>query len=510
MPTYSVTGPDGKIYSIDGPSGATQDQVVAAIKAHMGQAPAAPAPAPQSDPGLLGTAWDAIRSIPGGLAQGVAATAGMAGDVRKAVTSVLPQNVASAVNAVGSVLPQAFGGGQTSDEYNAMLSAPTGGYYKPKTDAGRFAETAASFAPAVVGGPESLGTRVLQRAVLPAAGATIGRKVGGDTGEFLGTLAGGLTPTGVEAAASRLGRVAPKIPSIADLKAAAQSAYNTVDNSGMVIAAPAVQNMVNGLKAKLTQMGIHPQLQPRAMAAFNTLENAAQNNQTLQGMEVLKRVANQAADTLDRSDKAMSRIVGDHIDNFVENLGPSDVIGNVDKPALDALGTARDMWARASKANLLETMMTKAKNRAEVVGGSGLENAIRIEFRKLAQSDRGMARFNPAEQDAIRRVARGGPMTNVARLVGKLAPTNMLAIMAEGGAALMNPALAAVPAAGLAGRGVATALTQRAARQASELIRNGGPVVQPRTALPNTSPLQLGRSLAPLLLLPSTAAAQGQ
>jgi acetolactate synthase regulatory subunit len=35
MPTYSITGPDGKEYSIDGPEGATQDQVVAAIQEQL-------------------------------------------------------------------------------------------------------------------------------------------------------------------------------------------------------------------------------------------------------------------------------------------------------------------------------------------------------------------------------------------------------------------------------------------------------------------------------------------
>jgi hypothetical protein len=35
MPTYTITGPDGKDYSIDGPEGATQDQVIAAIQEQL-------------------------------------------------------------------------------------------------------------------------------------------------------------------------------------------------------------------------------------------------------------------------------------------------------------------------------------------------------------------------------------------------------------------------------------------------------------------------------------------
>ena len=32
MATYEIQGPDGKVYQIDGPKGATKEQVVAAIQ----------------------------------------------------------------------------------------------------------------------------------------------------------------------------------------------------------------------------------------------------------------------------------------------------------------------------------------------------------------------------------------------------------------------------------------------------------------------------------------------
>src|SRR5690348_4557643 len=45
MRTYTITGPDGKDYSIDGPEGATREQVIAKIKERLGQQPVT-----QSDP----------------------------------------------------------------------------------------------------------------------------------------------------------------------------------------------------------------------------------------------------------------------------------------------------------------------------------------------------------------------------------------------------------------------------------------------------------------------------
>jgi hypothetical protein len=51
MPTYSIQGPDGKTYSIDGPPNATREQIIGAIQARMQQQP--PADQPERTPGIL-------------------------------------------------------------------------------------------------------------------------------------------------------------------------------------------------------------------------------------------------------------------------------------------------------------------------------------------------------------------------------------------------------------------------------------------------------------------------
>ena len=48
-------------------------------------------------------------------------------------------------------------------------------------------------------------------------------------------------------------------------------------------------------------------------------------------------------------------------------------------------------------------------NRAAQFSGSGFENALRTEFRNLAQNPKRLRGFSAEEQAAIRRVARGGP-----------------------------------------------------------------------------------------------------
>ena len=52
MPTYSIQGPDGKTYSIDGPPNATREQIIGAIQARM-QQQQQPAAQPERIPGML-------------------------------------------------------------------------------------------------------------------------------------------------------------------------------------------------------------------------------------------------------------------------------------------------------------------------------------------------------------------------------------------------------------------------------------------------------------------------
>ena len=154
MPTYQVTDPSsGKSLSLTGDSPPTEAEL-SAIFAH----PAVATPSP-----LI----DAVRSLPGGLAQGVAGMMGLPGDVE------------SLANSAGNWLRNKVTGGNeapvpeigalpTSSDLNALFSKPTGGYYQPKTTLGRYAETAASFAPAAIGGEATIPARILGRVLAPA------------------------------------------------------------------------------------------------------------------------------------------------------------------------------------------------------------------------------------------------------------------------------------------------------------------------------------------------------
>jgi len=134
------------------------------------------------------------------------------------------------------------------------------------------------------------------------------------------------------------------------------------------------------------------------------------------------------------------------------------------------------LWSQASKSDAIETLIDRAKISASNFSGSGMENALRTEFRALAKDPAKMRLFAPDEREAIRKVAMGGPVDNVMRFIGKFAPTSLVSgALSSGTGVLFGGPIGAValPAAGFAARQGATAMTKRNADMAAALMRGG-------------------------------------
>lgn len=294
-------------------------------------------------------------------------------------------------------------------------------------------------------------------------------------------------------------------PSVSQLRADATTAYNAAHNSGVVTSAPSYDQMLADLNAKLAARGIDPTLHPNSTAVVKRLNDSAGTPMTFQQIDTQRRIAGHGIDAsaLNKGDKSMSRLIQDHIDDYVDNLKPADLVGgtNPQQAAAD-LNNARDLYSRSAKATTIQNLIDKAGVNGSNYTASGLENSLRVQFRKLANNDRGMARFSQAEQAAIKRVATGGSpasMNNALRYLGKFSPQGFFPAIAEMGAVgVMGPGALALPAAGFAGRVGATAMTKAAANRAVDLAALG----RTATAIPVTPALQLPQ-LTPLSRLPA-------
>src|SRR5215471_8446798 len=125
-----------------------------------------------------GALEDAARTIPGGIAKGVTGIIGLPGTLSDAASSGLDwlaNKVTGADIHPREVHTKLFGhdisvsGNPLSGTNLAnAVAAPFGGFYEPKTDLGRYTETASEFLPAAFGGDATLAERAIGRVLSPA------------------------------------------------------------------------------------------------------------------------------------------------------------------------------------------------------------------------------------------------------------------------------------------------------------------------------------------------------
>jgi hypothetical protein len=288
------------------------------------------------------------------------------------------------------------------------------------------------------------------------------------TGNLIGAALGAMPAVGpMRAAKAR--RAA--IPTRAEIKTAAGEAYTRAEQAGGILPQNNLGGFVQRTEQMLAKEGFDKTLNPATAAALERFYDDASRpgvaGHSAMGAEILRRVllnAENAAKAGSQDARLVSKIIDD-FDDFMDQQLPSSSGQYAD---------ARLLWSTQRKAQDIEALFERAKNQAGQFSVSGMENALRTQFKQLADNPRRLSRFSEPERAAILQVVRGGPLQYVLRLAGKLAPTGnvpiITALLAEGAAPGAGLTMAGV---GVAGRAGASALRNRAARRVDELVRSG-------------------------------------
>jgi hypothetical protein len=323
-----------------------------------------------------------------------------------------------------------------------------------------------------------------------------------------------MSPTSV---ASRAGMpaaapsVAPKavIPEVSAVKQAAQQAYKAADDAGVVISQQRYGDLAGNIAKSVREAGFHPKIHPKVAGALEEVAATVGKTPTLSELEIVRRIAQSAASSIEKDERRVARVVVDKIDDFVKTMTGRDVVAGDAQVASKAIFDARTLWAKSSKAEAIEGLVEKAKLRASQFSGSGYENALRTEFRKFAGKPAAMRGFSSEEQAAIRKVAEGGKVDNLFRYLGKMAPTGIVsaALSGGGGFAAAGPVGAvAAPIVGAVSRAVATKRTEANAKAARDLILTEK-TAAPAAPIRQAPSVDRARKLFESLLKPSLIAA---
>lgn len=489
MPTFQITGPDGKKYRVKGENA---EGAFRALQQHIGS----PAQAPQQESQASVDTRNELSALTQGMdaqkAYEAAPTSQQipqaADDVMRLVANGLTfgygDKIAGALSGEGTVAErvktdmarQRAGSAGTGAEVVGAVAGPIGIARQGATLAGRLGTGAMTGAKGLAARSSLMAAEGAGYGALTAAGndQDIGEGAGfGLVGGALGNVAGEAISAGVGKVAGLFNKK-PDIPSVEKLRDMAKDAYQRADDAGVIFNPQGIQRLSADIKTQLADFGFDPALQPRVVAVLNRLDGLSQGNVTLKGMDTLRKVANNARLSQDPSERMIGGRVIEALDDFVENVRPGEVMAGDAQAGSEALREARGLWSRVRKTEMVEGAVEKAELRAASTGAGGnADNATRQNMRRILEKERGL---KPDERAALETVVRGTPGQNALRLAGKFAPTGVVSGVLSGGAGLglLGPAGLAIPLAGAGAKAVADRMTGKNVNKLVEILRAGG------------------------------------
>jgi len=313
----------------------------------------------------------------------------------------------------------------------------------------------------------------------------------------------GVTPLGMTAPVP----VKVPTPSIEDLKAAARAGYQSPEVAAVEIHPQSVSNLSAKIEDDLINKGFRPRNTP---GTFDEVKNLTPQpgvaSVKVADIDSARKALGVMAKEVDAVGKptaeaaAASTAIG-HINDYLPNISPTDVIAG-DAPAAAAiLKDAGENWGAAKRAENVDVRLTRADRQAAKSGsGSNIENAMRQKIAGMLDVPSRSVGYSAPEIAKMEEIVRGTPARNALRKVGKLGVDGGLSLLLHAGTALETGGLnLPVAAGGTIARKIGEALTTRSGRDLSEMVRNRSPLARGSQGVSAVSQALLGQ--------PSTVAA---
>jgi hypothetical protein len=471
---------------------------------------------------------DVAKSGGVGLAQGAIGMAGLvpdiAGMMKGAANKYLIDPLLNATIGPPSkgVLPEQqptdinklFG----SENIKKRIEGLTGDFYKPQTTAGEYARTLGEFVPNLLGGPGGIGRKMLTNVAAPAiASETAGQATEGTAFEPFARIAGGVAG-GVAGAKFNTAlaerAVQSTVPSGQDLLRKASSQFDDVRASGAAIPATDVQIIAQGIRNKIVQEGADPGGQKLVFDAIDRIEakGLAGNPVPYAEIDTLRKNLNSLKLNPDGGVRTFAKSATNELMDLLTVALPQNVSGTL-KQAIANHAAGKRSNVVQGKANLADLNANSGGSGANVdnAGRQAIKQLVRPMHNDVVPVAKKLG-FNDAEIAKMNEVVRGTAGGNVARFVGKAAPTGVVSGGISGGAgfAAGGPAGAvAVPAVGYLAKKIGDMSTQSAIKALDSLVRSRSPMAaQVAASLPQIVAQLPPKSAALLNSLTSMQSAQ--
>jgi len=246
-----------------------------------------------------------------------------------------------------------------------------------------------------------------------AAGAMIGNAVSGIGGKLADALTNSAQRRAIDAATAAT--------TSRELSAGSQLFDAAFNGNPPAVSDNAMMRLVGDIQNGVAKIRPNAANDPQAVGLLQhvmELADAANTPGTvvdLKDLHLARQLAQKVAQSPNGRDSAVGSIVIDKLDNFINSLGPSDILGGADpSSAANAMYEGIRTWRQALKLSAIEDAIAKAETYK-----SGRENGLKLAFLGLMNPP-DFKRFSPVEQSAIREIAKGTTTQNIAELFGKL------------------------------------------------------------------------------------------
>ena len=122
--------------------------------------------------------------------------------------------------------------------------------------------------------------------------------------------------------AEKLSREAARTFSSEQLKDVSRGVFKEIDELGVTVKPEAMNRLVNKLDAILTARGVDQIVTPKSFQALRRLQEVQGQTLTTTQLDTLRKIAQNAAKSIEPADKAMGAIIIDEIDSFLDTAGP--------------------------------------------------------------------------------------------------------------------------------------------------------------------------------------------
>jgi len=264
-------------------------------------------------------------------------------------------------------------------------------------------------------------------------------------------------------------------PDVNTLKSRSRDIYDEIDESGVYISNKAFDRLEADVQATARKMGADKNVTPTVSGVLDRFKEELGSYKKISDIDTVRKVAQNAAKSPNSAEAAIGSAIISDIDDFLGGLTNKDIVGDFDSAIIgDKLKSARGLWSRAKKSELLQESFNKADLQA-----SGFENGLRVQFRQILSNPKKRRGFSKQELAEMEKVVKGTPIGNMAKFLGKFGisegqATSMLgASIGTGGGAALGSAIGGVSGAGV-GAVLVPAIGQVSKALAQKLTKNQG------------------------------------